>query len=54
VVTACAATSALRASVQTYRAQYPDLPLDPLRLTPIVDQAFAVSAHGCANPEIAD
>ncbi|HEU5332740.1 MAG TPA: TetR family transcriptional regulator [Actinocrinis sp.] len=52
VVTACAATSALRASVQTHRTQYPDLPLDPRRLTPIVDQAFAVLADGCSNPEV--
>lgn len=51
VITACAATSALRASVQAYRSQNPGLPLDPRRLTPIVDQAFAVLSDGCSNPE---
>jgi hypothetical protein len=42
VVTACAATSALRASVQIYRGRYPGRGLDTTRLLPIVEQAFAV------------
>lgn len=46
-VTACAATSALRASVQSYRARYGG-PLDPRLLLPIVEQAFATLNEGCA------
>jgi AcrR family transcriptional regulator len=42
VVTACAATSAMRASAQIYRSRYPGQPLDTARLFPIVEQAFAV------------
>lgn len=41
-VIACAATSALRASVQVYRSRYPDPGLDTTRLLPIVEQAFAM------------
>ena len=39
-VIAAAATSALRASAQIYRARYSGTSLDPARLVPIVDQAF--------------
>jgi hypothetical protein len=42
VVIACAATSALRASAQIYRERYPGRGLDPSRLLPIIEQAFAV------------
>jgi AcrR family transcriptional regulator len=47
VVTACAATSALRASAQIYRSRYPGRALDTTRLLPIIEQAFSVllSAH---------
>lgn len=41
-VTACAATSALRASAQTYRTRYHGAGLDTRRLLPIIEQAFAV------------
>jgi AcrR family transcriptional regulator len=41
-VTACAATSALRASAQTYRFRYGGAGLETLRLLPIIEQAFAV------------
>jgi AcrR family transcriptional regulator len=41
-VTACAATSALRAAAQTYRGRYPGRSLETARLLPIVEQAFAV------------
>jgi AcrR family transcriptional regulator len=41
-VTACAATSALRAAAQLYRGRYPGRGLDTVRLLPIVEQAFAV------------
>lgn len=44
VVITCAATSALRASAQLYRARYPERSLDAARLVPIVEQAFAVLA----------
>jgi AcrR family transcriptional regulator len=46
VVTACAATSALRASAQIYRARHSGMGLDTLRLVPIVEQAFAVLSAG--------
>lgn len=42
VVIACAATSALRASVQVYRSRYPGWGIETTRLLPIVEQAFAV------------
>jgi AcrR family transcriptional regulator len=42
VVTACAATSALRASAQLYRGRYQGRGLETERLLPIVEQAFAV------------
>lgn len=42
VVIACAATSALRASVQIYRSRYPGRGIDTARLLPIIEQAFAV------------
>jgi AcrR family transcriptional regulator len=45
VVTACAATSALRASAQIYRSRYPGRGLDTTRLLPIIEQAFAVLAE---------
>ena len=41
-VTACAATSALRASAQTYRFRYGGAGLETSRLLPIIEQAFAV------------
>ena len=41
-VTACAATSALRASAQTYRFRYGSAGLETPRLLPIIEQAFAV------------
>ena len=41
-VTACAATSALRAAAQIYRGRYPGRGLDTARLLPIIEQAFAV------------
>lgn len=40
-VTACAATSALRASAQTYRSRYHGAGLEASRLLPIIEQAFA-------------
>jgi AcrR family transcriptional regulator len=46
VVTACAATSALRSSVQIYRGRYGGNGLDAERLVPIIEQAFAVLASG--------
>lgn len=46
VVTACAATSALRSSVQVYRGRYPGDALDRERLIPIVEQAFTLLAEG--------
>jgi AcrR family transcriptional regulator len=42
VVTACAATSALRASAQIYRDRYPGQAIDAARLLPIIEQAFGV------------
>jgi len=42
VVTACAATSALRASAQIYRGRYHGPGLETQRFLPIVEQAFAV------------
>jgi len=42
VVTACAATSALRASAQLYRGRYQGAGLDTERFLPIVEQAFSV------------
>ncbi len=42
VVTACAATSALRASAQLYRSRYQGAGLDTARFLPIVEQAFSV------------
>jgi len=41
-VTACAATSALRAAAQIYRGRHPGRGLDTIRLLPIIEQAFAV------------
>jgi AcrR family transcriptional regulator len=41
-VTACAATSALRAAAQIYRGRYPGRGLDTTRLLPIIEQAYAV------------
>jgi hypothetical protein len=46
VVTACAATSALRSSVQIYRSRYGGTGLETERLVPIIEQAFAVLASG--------
>lgn len=46
VVTACAATSALRASAQIYRARHPGRSLDAVRLVPIVEQAFGLLESG--------
>jgi len=42
VVTACAATSALRASAQVYRSRYQGGGLETERLLPIIEQAFGV------------
>jgi AcrR family transcriptional regulator len=42
VVTACAATSALRASAQLYRSRYQGAGLDTERFLPLVEQAFSV------------
>src|SRR6266567_2556874 len=50
VVTACAATSALRASAQVYRSRYHGLGLETGRFLPIVEQAFAVLLDGSAMP----
>jgi AcrR family transcriptional regulator len=41
-VTACAATSALRAAAQIYRGRHPRRGLETTRLLPIIEQAFAV------------
>ena len=41
-VTACAATSALRAAAQIYRGRHPGRGLETTRLLPIIEQAFAV------------
>ncbi len=53
-VTACAATSALRASAQTYRTRYGGAGLETHRLVPIVEQAFAVlldpGESACSSP----
>jgi AcrR family transcriptional regulator len=49
VVTACAATSALRAAVQIYRGRYPGRGLGTARLLPIIEQAFAVLLDGAAT-----
>ena len=46
VVTACAATSALRASAQIYRSRYHGAGLETGRFLPIVEQAFAVLLDG--------
>lgn len=50
-VTAAAATSALRSSVQLYRARYPGGALDPVRILAVVEASFAVLAAGCPLPE---
>jgi AcrR family transcriptional regulator len=50
VVTACATTSALRSSIQIYRARRPGPGLEPATLIPIVEQAFEVLAAGCDQP----
>jgi AcrR family transcriptional regulator len=42
VVTACAATSALRASIQIYRGRNPGRGVETAELLPIIEQAFAV------------
>lgn len=49
VVTACAATSALRASAQVYRSRYRGRGLETGRFLPIVEQAFAVLLDGTAT-----
>jgi AcrR family transcriptional regulator len=50
VVTACAATSALRAAAQIYRGRYPGRGLETTRLLPIIEQAFAVLLDGSGIP----
>jgi AcrR family transcriptional regulator len=50
VVTACAATSALRAATQIYRGRYPGRGLETARLLPIIEQAFAVLLDGSEIP----
>jgi hypothetical protein len=54
VVTACAATSALRSSVQIYRSRYPGTGLETRDLLPIIEQAFAVPDGGCQVPQPGD
>jgi AcrR family transcriptional regulator len=49
VVTACAATSALRASAQVYRSRYHGPGLETQRFLPIVEQAFAVLLDSTAR-----
>jgi AcrR family transcriptional regulator len=49
-VTACAATSALRAAAQIYRGRYPGRGLDTSRLLPIIEQAFAVLLDASPAP----
>jgi AcrR family transcriptional regulator len=51
-VTACAATSALRAAAQIYRGRYPGRGLDTARLLPIIEQAFAVLLNSSGNAKI--
>jgi AcrR family transcriptional regulator len=51
VVTACAATSALRASAQVYRGRYRGRGLETSRFLPIVEQAFAVLLDGAVLPD---
>jgi AcrR family transcriptional regulator len=51
-VTACAATSALRAAAQLYRGRYPGRGLDTARLLPIIEQAFAVLLDGSGNTKV--
>jgi len=49
-VTACAATSALRAAAQIYRGRHPGRGLDTTRLLPIIEQAFAVLLEPAKTP----
>jgi hypothetical protein len=49
-VTACAATSALRASAQVYRGRYHGAGLETGRLLPIIEQSFAVLLDPGATP----
>jgi len=51
-VTACAATSALRASAQTYRNRYRGAGLETRRLLPIIEQAFAVLLDPGVTPRL--
>ncbi len=54
-VTACAATSALRAAAQVYRGRYPGRGLDTGCLLPIIEQAFAAlleAPSGAAAPAV--
>jgi AcrR family transcriptional regulator len=51
VVTACAATSALRAAAQIYRGRYPGCALGTARLLPIIEQAFAVLLDGAETQD---
>jgi AcrR family transcriptional regulator len=53
-VTACAATSALRASAQTYRIRYRGVGLETRRFVPIVEQAFAVLLDPAVTPRQPD
>jgi AcrR family transcriptional regulator len=50
-VTACAATSALRASAQVYRSRYHSAGLETGRLLPIIEQAFSVLLDPAATPQ---
>jgi AcrR family transcriptional regulator len=49
-VIACAATSALRSSVQVHRARHDGPALGSSHLLPLVEEAFAVLGGGCAAP----
>jgi AcrR family transcriptional regulator len=49
-VTACAATSALRASAQVYRGRYHGAGLETDRFLPIIEQSFAVLLDPGATP----
>lgn len=49
-VIACAATSALRSSVQVHRARHDGPALGSPHLLPLVEEAFSVLDDGCAAP----
>jgi AcrR family transcriptional regulator len=49
-VIACAATSALRSSVQVHRTRHDGPALGSPHLLPLVEEAFAVLGDGCSAP----